>query len=147
MNRVMLFGKIANDVELRKTQTGKSWLSFTVVTSETYNGKTTTDYVDCRAWEGVAEYIASHCHKDSAVFVEGKNKSESYEKDGVKQRAKYVLASNVEALGETDTRNTVATDTPKVTMKTTPKWEYESLGDGDRDVTGHLIAPEELPFY
>ena len=138
MNRAVLIGNITNDLELRKTQTGKSYLSFTIAVNEGYGEKKTTDFLEIRAWEILAENISKYCRKGSKICVEGKVKTDIYEKDGRKIKNTYVLANNIEFL---DPRQDA-----KKTLETKPKWSYESLA-GDRDVTGHIIEPGDLPFY
>ena len=144
MNKALLIGNITNELELRKTQTGKSVLSFTVAVNEGYGDKKTTDYIDCRAWENVAENVAKYCRKGSKIYVEGKTKATPYEKDGKKMKDKYILVSSVEFLDSKDTQKE-----PQETRKvytTKPKWDY-GLGEEGRDVTGHMIDPEDLPFF
>ena len=143
MNKALLIGNIANDLELRKTQTGKSVVSFSVAVNEGYGEKKTTEYIDITAWENIAENVVKYCHKGSKIFVEGKNKSETYEKDGMKRKLKYVLATNVEFLDSKDTHREPQ-DTRKV-FSTEPRWDMNSATSVAKEEI--QFEQEALPFY
>jgi len=145
MNKAMLIGNIANDLELRQTQTGKSMLNFTVAVNEGYGEKKTTDFIDVRAWEVLAENIAKYCRKGSKIYVEGKNKTDLYEKDGQKMKQKYILANTVEFLeSKQDSKPMVRVAEPKRDLHTNTQ---QTLSGDGRDATGFRIEPEDLPFY
>ena len=140
MNKVILCGNITNDLELRQTTSGKNVLGFTVALNEGYGEKKTTEFVDCTAWENTAEVVAKYCHKGSKLLVEGKIRSDSYEKNGEKRKKVYVLVDRVELLDQKESPPV------KKTITTKPQWSQPTLADDGRDVTGH-IESEALPFY
>ena len=141
MNKALLIGNISNDLELKKTQSGKSLLDFKVAVNEGYGEKKTTDFIKCRAWERTAELISNYCRKGSKIYVEGRCKSESYEKNGQKMYADYVLVNNVEFLDSKPAES-------KRTLETRPKWDYQETLTGDgRDATGFKVSPDDLPFF
>lgn len=127
MNRSELIGNITDDLELRMTSTNKAVLDFSVAVNEGYGEKKTTTYIPVRAWEKLAENIANYCHKGDKIYIDGKFKTDSWEKDGRKQYKSYVLASNVEFL-----QTKPKTETPTVTQDHSEKV---------------VIETEELPFY
>ncbi|WP_172584633.1 single-stranded DNA-binding protein, partial [Ligilactobacillus agilis] len=47
MNNVQLIGRIAQDLELRKTQNDRAWLSFSLALNEYSNGEQHTTFIDC----------------------------------------------------------------------------------------------------
>ena len=132
MNKVMLIGNISNDLEIKKTQTGKSLLAFSVAVNEGSREKKTTDFIKCRAWEKTADLIAQYCHKGSKIFVEGKYKTESYEKNGQKVYSDYVLVSSIEFLDSKETRQTISTS---------PQWNMST------QTTQVKLEEDALPFY
>lgn len=89
INTVTLIGNICHDLELRKTQSGKSVLSFTVASN---NGKgkdgndLPADFIPCQAWEKTAEIIGQYCHKGSKVGISGQIKSYTKTDDQNKNR-------------------------------------------------------------
>jgi len=140
INDVTISGNITRDLELRKTQSGKSVLEFSIAVNEGFGDKQDTQYVNLKAWEKTAEIIHTYCGKGTKIVVNGKLKNDSYEKDGQKVYRSYVLVNNVEFLTK-----------PKEKLT----YEQTSLA-GDRDVTGHMnqnnthsveIDADELPFY
>lgn len=137
MNKVILIGNITKDLDLRKTQSNKSVIEFSVAINMGYGDNKVTEYVNIVAWEKLAERIAQYCKKGHKVAVEGQIKTDSYEKNGQKQYKTYVVANNVEFLQPRET-----------TMQQTTL-----TGDG-KDLMGHYdnspkitIESDELPFY
>lgn len=102
MNKVILMGRLTADPELRKTESGISKCRFTVAVPEDYinkDGKRDVDFIDCTAWRSTAEYVSRYFKKGSRIAVIGKNKSETYEKNGEKRYYKYVKVESVEFAG------------------------------------------------
>lgn len=136
INRVIIEGNLTDNVDLRKTQSGKLVTSFTVACSEGTGDKKYTEFVDVTAWEKTAELISRYCQKGTRVLIEGKLRTDSYDKNGQKMYRTYVLANNVEFLDRTKTE-------PQTTL----------TGDDGRDMFGRKpvedvkIDADELPFY
>lgn len=98
MNQVALVGNLTRDVELRKTQSGKSVVSFTIAVQKKFN-REEADFVNCVAWEHTADFIAKYLGKGSKVSVEGSVQSRSYEdSNGKKVFVQEVLAERVQSL-------------------------------------------------
>jgi single-strand DNA-binding protein len=92
INAVMLSGVLANDVELRYTQSGKPVCSFAVKYSRA--GSKSVAYIDCVAWETLAEVVAQ-MHKDEQIAVTGQLATRSYEKDGSKHKVTEVVVGQI----------------------------------------------------
>ena len=66
MNNVQLIGRIAQDLELRKTQNDRAWLSFSLALNEYSNGEQHTTFIDCVAWQrngqnrSIVEVVVNH---------------------------------------------------------------------------------------
>jgi single-strand DNA-binding protein len=75
-----------------------------LATSETYTPKdggekvTTTEWHNLVAWRNTAELIEKWVKKGSRLYVEGKLKTESYDKDGVKHYVTKVVVDQVQFL-------------------------------------------------
>lgn len=135
INRIIIEGNLTDNVDLRHTNTGKMVTSFSVACSEGSGEKKYTEFVNVTAWEKTAELIAKYCQKGTRVLVEGKLRTETYEKDGQKVYRTYILATNVEFLN-----------------KTKGEGEQTSLTREDgRDMFGRktdvTIEPNDLPFF
>lgn len=140
MNKVILIGNITKDLELKKTQTGKSVLEFSIATND---GNKVAKFHDCKAWEKTAELIAQYCKKGSKICVEGKAWYDEFEKDGRKLKSKYILVNTVEFL-DRPTESVGA----KRTIEARPKWNYQETLTGDgKDATGFKVSPDDLPFF
>jgi single-strand DNA-binding protein len=143
MNKVILIGNITKDLELKKTPSNKSVVEFSVALNEGYGEKKTTEYINVVAWEKTAETLANYCGRGSKIMVEGKIKTDTYEKNGAKVYKTYVLANNIEFLNSRDTHSE-SVDTRKSVQPTLTR-------DDGRDMFGRkqevVIDPEELPFY
>ena len=123
MNKWFGIGRLAQDPEVRYTQSGKAVASFNLAVNR-YGQKDSADFIPIVAWEKLAEIIGNNLKKGSQVLVEGRMQVRSYEtQDGQKRRATEVIVQNVEFLGS------------KKANESTP----ESFGD-------EVFPEEEIPF-
>ena len=104
LNKVMLIGRLGKDPEVRFTPSGAAVASFSVATDDSYKDKEgkkveQTEWHNITAWQKLAELCGEYLKKGSLVCVEGKMKTEKYEKDGVTKYSTKVVASNVIFLG------------------------------------------------
>lgn len=102
MNKTILHGRLAKDVELRKTASGKSVVSFTVAVNrpKTKDATPTADFIPCMAWEKRAETISQWFHKGSEIVVEGRIQVRTYEKnDGTKGYVTEVVVNDFDFCG------------------------------------------------
>ena len=51
VNRVVLVGRLTKDPELKRTQTGKSVVSFTVAVNRRFGQQEQADFINCVAWQ------------------------------------------------------------------------------------------------
>jgi len=92
LNKVQLIGNLGRDVELRSTPNGKAIANFSMAVE---GGKDKTEWANIEAWETTAENCAKYIAKGSKVYVEGKFKTESWEKEGQKHYRTVVVANRV----------------------------------------------------
>ena len=104
INKVILFGRLASDPELRFTPSGAGVTSFAIAVDGDQNKETQkrdAEFVKCVAWNRgefkLAEYIANDLQKGNVLYVEGKLKTRNYEaKDGTGKRyITEVIANDV----------------------------------------------------
>lgn len=101
MNAVNLLGRLTKDIELRKTQSGKSFARFTLaVNRRTKNeqGKQEADFISCVVWDKRAETMYQHLRKGSQVGIEGRIQTGSYERDGQRVYTTDVVVENFDFL-------------------------------------------------
>lgn len=101
MNHVCLMGRLTAEPELKRTQTGKDILSFTLAVDRGYGDKKATDFLSCVAWEHTARFINQYFRKGSLIAVEGSIQTRSYEdKNGNKRTATEIVVSQTHFTGE-----------------------------------------------
>lgn len=100
MNKVILVGRLAQDPEVRYTQSGKAVASFSLAVNRFGGGgQKETDFIPIVAWEKLAETCGNNLTKGQRVLIEGRLQIRSYEtNDGQKRRVAEVVAANMEFL-------------------------------------------------
>lgn len=101
MNTVNLIGHLTKDIELRKTQSGKSYARFTLaVNRRTKNeqGKQDADFISCVVWDKRAETMYQYLGKGSQIGIEGRIQTGSYERDGQRVYTTDVVVENFDFL-------------------------------------------------
>lgn len=98
MNKVVLTGRIGNDIEVKKTANGTSCVEISLAVNEKYKGEETTTWVKCKAYSGIADYIG-YFHKGDKILAEGRYKIDEYtDKEGNKKYSHYILLAGVEPM-------------------------------------------------
>lgn len=104
LNRVMLIGRLTKDSEIKKTQSGYTVASFTVATDR--RGKEVkTDFINCVAWEKVADIAQRYGKKGLLVYIEGSLEIDSYKSaDGANRQVARVNVNRFVALERVEQR-------------------------------------------
>ena len=101
MNKCFITGRIAHDLELRATSTGKSICEFRIATNRpvTRDGERVADFINCRVWNKTAENLVKYQAKGNLIGVIGRMQVDAYQdKDGNKKYNNYVLVEDLEYL-------------------------------------------------
>ena len=103
MNKVILMGRLAKDVDLRYTQTGKAVATFNLAVDrkkgENANGPT-ADFIPCVAWDKLAEIAGNYLAKGRQALVEGHIQVRSYKaKDGSNRYTTEIILEKMEFVG------------------------------------------------
>lgn len=94
INVCIICGHLTKDVELSKTQKGNSVAKFTVAVNGINDN---TDFINCVAWNKLAEIMNQYCKKGDLVTVEGRISVRNYEnQQGQKVYITEIVASNVQ---------------------------------------------------
>lgn len=121
MNNVILTGRIAKDLEIRYTQTGKAYCRLTLAVDRGMSkekkqeaeakGQPTADFINCVAWNKLAETINRYSGKGKKILVEGSIQTGSFTaEDGSKRYTTDILVNRAEILEFVD-NNTTSEDT------------------------------------
>jgi single-strand DNA-binding protein len=105
VNKVILVGRLGKDPDVRNLESGATVANFTMATSETYKDKTTgerkeiTEWHNIVLWRGLADVAAKYLHKGDMVYIEGKLRTRSWEKEGVTRYTTEIVGDNMTMLG------------------------------------------------
>jgi len=105
VNKVILVGNLGRDPEVRHLENGTPVASFSLATSETYRDRTTgerktiTEWHNVVLWRGLAEVAEKYLHKGDQVYIEGKLRTRSWEKEGVTRYTTEIVGENMTMLG------------------------------------------------
>lgn len=99
LNRIIIAGRLAHDVELRHTQSGTSVANFTIAVDRDFkdqNGGRAVDWVDVIAWRGTGEFAAKYLSKGRMAIVDGRLQIREWtDKEGNKRRNAEVVADHI----------------------------------------------------
>ena len=106
-NRVILMGNLTRDITLRYTPGGTPVTEVGLAVNDRRKGANgewidETTFVDVTFWGRTAEVAAEYLSKGSPVFVEGKLKLDTWEKDGQKNYKLRVVCDRMQLLGGRD---------------------------------------------
>ncbi len=104
INKVIIIGTLGRDPEMRFLPNGNAVCSMSLATDEGYKDKNTGQQVDKTEWHRVeafgrlAEIIGEYLKKGSKCYVEGKLRTDEYEKDGIKRYSTKIIANEMTML-------------------------------------------------
>lgn len=94
INRVILCGRLTKDAEIRKTTSGKTVIAYTLAVER---DKEHTDFINCVAWNKLADIVNMYCKKGDLITVEGRISVRNYDnQQGQRIYITEVVASNVQ---------------------------------------------------
>ncbi|MTI22134.1 single-stranded DNA-binding protein [Fulvivirga sp. RKSG066] len=111
VNKVILVGRLGKDPEVRHLESGASVANFPIATSEVYKDRNTgerkeqTEWHNIVLWRGLAEIAEKYLNKGDMVYVEGKLRTRSWEKDGITRYTTEVVGDNMTMLSPKGSTN------------------------------------------
>lgn len=149
MNKAILIGNLASDVESRTTSSGIPTCTFRVATQRRVankDGVREADFHTIVCWRGLAENCARYLIKGNKVAVEGQIQNRSYDaQDGTKRYVTEIVADNVEFL----TAKGEAGDVRRVegrTGATNTGTSVASVSQTATQVGFEEVEDDDLPF-
>lgn len=148
VNKVILVGNLGKDPEVRHLESGVVVTSFSIATSETYKDRNTgerreqTEWHNIVLWRGLAEVAEKYLHKGDQVYIEGKLRTRSWEKDGITRYTTEVVGDNMTMLGSRSGGNSGG-DVPPPPQQEQPVGQASGNGNGNSFDEG---ATDDLPF-
>ena len=100
MNRVILSGNLARDVEVKNTSSGKTYARTSIAVNrrtKKADGTYDADFFDLAAWDKTAEIMGKYLKKGDRVIVEGRIENDNYkDKTGAMKYGNKIVVDNVE---------------------------------------------------
>ena len=103
-NRVILMGNLCRDVEIKYIASGLAVTEISLAVNDkrkTASGEWVEEvtYVDCTLFGRTAEIAGEYLSKGSPVFLEGRLKLDTWEKDGQKRSKMRVVCDKMQLIG------------------------------------------------
>ena len=104
VNKFIGIGNLGKDPEMRFMPDGKAVTNFSIAISEKYkdkNGeqKEVTEWVNIVFFGKLAEVCGEWLKKGQSIYVEGKLKTEKYQKDGIDRYVTKIIGEKMQMLG------------------------------------------------
>jgi single-strand DNA-binding protein len=141
VNKVIIVGNLGGAPELRYTPGGKAMARFSLATNEGWTDgdgirQEHTEWHAIVVWNRQAEPCAQYLAKGSAVYVEGKLRTNIYtDKEGIKRSTTEVVAQRVQFLG-TGHGKEAKVPVEVASASDASEWEgipYSAAADGNAD--------------
>ncbi|MFO0939873.1 MAG: single-stranded DNA-binding protein [Pirellulales bacterium] len=145
-NRVILMGNLTRDVQLRYTPGGTPVTEIGLAVNDrrkNQNGEWVDEvtFVDVTFWGRTAEVAAEYLSKGSPVFVEGRLKLDTWEKDGQKNYKLRVVCDRMQLLSSGGP-GTGGSGGSNRSASSTPRDEFASSSAAHE----HEPAMDDIPF-
>jgi len=134
MNRVCLIGRLTRNPELKESESGTKQTTFTLAVNRIKEG---ADFINCVAWNKIAEVISKYLTKGRELGIEGRLQTNSYEdREGNKHYTTSVVVDNITFIGSKEQ----AGDKEQDIVKQDVKDPFEEFGDEIE------LSDSDLPF-
>ena len=125
VNKVILIGNLGKDPDVRHFENGGSVASFPIATTESYKNKETGEKVVMPTdWHnisirrpGLAKIAETYLKKGQQIYVEGKLRTRTYEKDGDTKYITEVVVDEFTMLGSKADNETAVQETAQPQAK------------------------------
>lgn len=132
MNRICLIGRLTRNPELKESESGTKQTTFTLAVNRIKDG---ADFINCVAWNKIAEVINKYLTKGRELGIEGRLQTNSYEdREGNKHYTTSVVVDNITFIGSKEQ------DKEQDIVKQDVKDPFEEFGDEIE------LSDEDLPF-
>jgi single-strand DNA-binding protein len=139
MNKVILIGRLCNEVETRRTQSGKAVASYRLAVDRQFkqDGQPEADFLNCVAFGSNGEFAGKYLTKGMKIAIEGRIQTRTYDdKDGKKVYVTEIIVEHhefcekkAESSGNTYGQQNGGYNAP--TYPATPASDFAMLDDDD----------------
>lgn len=119
LNKTILGGRIATDMELKQTQSGVPVCQFQLAVNRRFSkeGEQNTDFISIVAWKNTAEFISKYFRKGSSICIVGSIQKRNWtDNNGQKRYTTEVIADEamfVDSKNDGGTAQQTVTNEPK----------------------------------
>ena len=105
VNKVILVGNLGADPETRYMPSGSAVTNIRIATSESWKDKESGEQKERTEWHRItfynrlAEVAGEYLKKGSQVYIEGRLRTRTYEKEGQTHYSTEIIADNMQMLG------------------------------------------------
>lgn len=101
LNKVLILGNVTRDPELRAMPNGGNVASLGIATNRTWKDKAgqkqqEAEFHNVVAFGKLADIIGQYAKKGALLLIEGRLKTQSWEKDGIKRYKTEIIAENMQ---------------------------------------------------
>lgn len=101
INKAMVYGNLTRDPELRALPNGTPVCTFGIATNRVYNDREgkrqeVAEFHNITVFGKQAENTSKYLKKGNSAYIEGSLRTNSWEKDGVKQYRTEIIADRVQ---------------------------------------------------
>lgn len=103
MNKFIGIGNLCQDIELRATTSGKTYVQNAIAIRNDFknaDGEYDSQFINFIVWGKTADYLVQYAQKGMKIAIEGRLNRRSYDKsDGTKGYVNEIVCNSVELLG------------------------------------------------
>ena len=151
LNKVLLYGNLTRDPELKALPSGQQVASFGLATNRSFKNRDgqqqeQTEYHNIVAFGRTAEVMGQYLKKGRPIYVEGRLQTRSWDKDGAKQYRTEIIVDSFQfgAQGGGDGARGGGYAAPAAASAAAPAAAAD-MG-ADIQYPDEEINPEDIPF-
>ena len=98
LNQIVLVGRLTRDITVNKSASGVKVATISIAVPRSFKnveGVYDTDFIDCVAFDVIAENTSEYCTKGDIVGIKGRIQSNVVEKDGKKENKLEIICEKI----------------------------------------------------
>lgn len=98
LNQIILVGRLTRDIVVNKSENGIKVATISLAIPRSFknsDGEYDTDFVDCVAFDNIAENTSEYCNKGDIVGVKGRIQSRIIEEGEKREKIIEIIAEKV----------------------------------------------------
>ena len=109
LNQIILVGRLTRNIVVNKSDKGNKVATISLAIPRSFKnseGTYDTDFIDCVAFDNIAENTCEYCSKGDIIGVKGRVQSRVVEKDNKKEYLMDIVAEKITFLSSKKTEET-----------------------------------------